>query len=114
LKKLERIIHPVVRKKMKKFILMKKNKDILIFDIPLLVESNLMHLFDVIIFVDCKKSLRLKRFIKRGGDKSTFKILNKRQTPGRKKVKFCNYKVNNNKNLKDLKKNAKLIMSSYE
>ena len=39
IKKLERIIHPLVRKKMNKFTLQNKNKKILFYEIPLLVEN---------------------------------------------------------------------------
>ena len=53
LKQLEKIIHPLVRKKMKLFTKKHKNKKRLIFEIPLLIESKLMRYFDVIILVTC-------------------------------------------------------------
>ena len=113
-KKLEKIIHPLVRKEMKKFSTKNKDKDILIFDIPLLVESKLMKKFDITVFVDCKKAARLKRFIRKGGKKSFFNILNRRQMIASRKRKFCDYKINNNKKLEVLKKNAKIILNAYE
>ena len=45
IKKLEKIIHPLVRKKMRKFTLKNKNKKLLFYEIPLLIESKLMKLF---------------------------------------------------------------------
>ena len=55
LNKLERIIHPLVRKKMNNFISIHKKKKYLFFEIPLLIESKLMKIFDIIIFIKSKK-----------------------------------------------------------
>ena len=62
--KLEKIIHPLVRRELAKFSNKNKNKNLLIFEIPLLIESKLMKTFDKVIFVKTKKTLRLKRYIK--------------------------------------------------
>ena len=71
IKKLEKIIHPLVRKEMLKFI--KKNKKkTYFFEIPLLVESRLMKYFDIIFFIKAKKSIRMKRFNLKGGSVKLF------------------------------------------
>ncbi len=114
LKKLEKIIHPLVRKKMKKFTQQNKNKKILFYEIPLLVESNLMKYFDIIIFIKSKKLLRLRRFISKKGNKKLFNLLNNKQMSEHKKVKFCDYIVVNERNLKILKKNLSSIIEKYE
>ena len=62
LKKLEKIIHPLVRQKMKVFTSQNKYKKFLFYEIPLLIESKLMSFFDIIIFIKSKKKLRQKRF----------------------------------------------------
>tara|TARA_B100001029_G_C14850255_1_gene333306 strand:+ start:67 stop:630 length:564 start_codon:yes stop_codon:yes gene_type:complete len=110
LKILEKIIHPIVRKNMKSFIKRNKSKKILIFEIPLLVESKLMKNFDIIILVISKKKLRLKRYIKKSKNKKIFDVLNKRQLGPAKKRKFCDFVISNNYSLKVLKKNAKNII----
>ena len=110
LKDLEKIIHPLVRKEMKNFSKKYKRKKFLIFEIPLLFESKLMKNYDKIIFVNSKKDLRLRRYIKRGNNKKIFNILNKRQLPTAKKIKFCDYVINNNGSLELLKKNIQNIM----
>ena len=51
IKKLERIIHPLVRKKMKNFSSKNKNKKLLFYEIPLLIESKLMKHFNLIVFI---------------------------------------------------------------
>ena len=114
LKKLEKIIHPMVRKKMSKFTVKNKNKKILFYEIPLLIESKLMKYFDKIIFIKSKKQIRLKRFKLKNGDLKLFNLLNSKQMSDNKKVKFCDYVVVNEKNLQILKKKLSNIISKYE
>ena len=114
LKKLEKIIHPLVRKKMKKFTYKNKKKKFLFYEIPLLIESKLMKYFDKIIFIKSKKQLRLKRFKSKNGDKKLFNLLNSKQMRDNKKIKFCDYVVVNEKNFKILKKDLSTIISKYE
>ena len=74
-----------------------------------MVESKLMKNFNKIIFVNSKKKLRLKRYLKRGKNKKIFNLLDKRQLPPVKKIKFSDYIVNNNGSLKKLKKNVMFV-----
>ena len=113
IKELEKIIHPLVRVKMKKFTKKHKNKKLL-YEIPLLIESKLMKYFNLIIFIKANKSLRLKRFKSKKGDKELFDLLNRKQLNDNKKIKFSNYVVVNEKNLKMLKKNLLGIIQKYE
>ena len=114
LKKLEKIIHPLVRKKMKIFTSKNKNKKILFYEIPLLIESKLMKFFDVIIFIKSKKNIRLRRFRYKRDDQNLFDLLNSKQMSDRKKIKFCDHVVVNEKNFKILKKKLFTIISKYE
>ena len=109
IKKLEKIIHPIVRKEMYKFLKKNKKKKLVFMEIPLLIESKLMKIFDTIIFIKAKKSIRLKRFIKKGGDKRIFNILNDKQLSDVKKVLFSDIIVVNDENIKIFKKNLKDI-----
>ena len=90
----------------------KKNK-LLFFEIPLLIESKLMHHFDIIIFIKARKNTRLKRFISKGGNKNLFKILDKKQLADIKKIKFCDHVIVNERNLNILKKNLLDIIDNY-
>ena len=114
IKKLENLIHPLVRKEMKRFIKKNKKKKLIFFEIPLLIESNLMDYFDTIIFIKAKKSIRLKRFLLKGGNRKIFKILTNNQITDSKKIKFCDHVVVNESNLKFLKKNLLDILRLYE
>jgi|TARA_B110000914_G_scaffold101400_1_gene89060 dephospho-CoA kinase len=112
LKLLESIIHPFVRKQMNNFLKIKKK--ILILEIPLLIEGKLQKHFDIIIFVDAKKKLRLKRYLMKNVNKKIFEILNKRQMKPAIKKKKCNFVIINNYSLAILKKKVKNFYKNYE
>jgi len=114
LKKLEKIIHPMVRKEMLVFLKKNKNKKFLFLEIPLLIESKLTRYFDVIIFIKSKRSLRLKRFRLKKGNVKLFSLLDNHQLKDTKKMKFCDHIVVNNKSLTVLKKNILNIIKLYE
>ena len=110
LKKLEMILHPLVRKEMGAFIKKKKNNKITIFEIPLLIESKLTRYFDFVVFVGAQKKIRLRRYIAKGGNKKIFTILEKRQKKPSKKIKISDYVIYNNKSINNLKKNTKKVL----
>ena len=114
LKRLGKIIHPFVRKKMFLFLKKNRNKKFLFFEIPLLVENKLTKYFDIIIFIKASKNTRLKRFILRGGNKELFTLLNNQQLNDRKKSKFCDHVVVNNRSFLILKNKLLNIMKLYE
>ena len=114
IKKLEKVIHPLVREKMKKFTLKNKNKKLLFYEVPLLIESKLMKRFDLTIFIKAKKKIRMKRFMQRRGNAKLFNLLNNKQIKDNKKAKHCDYVVVNEKNFKILKKNLSNIIKRYE
>ena len=99
---------------MKKFISKNSKKKTLFFEIPLLIESKLMSNFDLIIFIKANKRIRLKRFLLKGGNKRIFEILNSKQLSDKKKIKFCDHVVTNEKNKKLLKKKLSDIIKFYE
>ena len=99
---------------MRKFLKKNANRRFVFLEIPLLIESNLMNLFDVIFYIKAKKSIRLKRFILKGGKKSIFNILNLKQLNDEKKVKYCEHVIVNEKNIKILKKKLLVIFKKYE
>ena len=114
IKKLEKIIHPLVRKKMKNFTSQNRNRNFLFYEIPLLIESKLMRYFNVVVFIKAKKQLRFRRFQSKTRDKKLFNLLNNKQMNDLEKVKFCDHVVVNEKNLNILKMNLLDIISKYE
>ena len=65
LKKIVKIIHSEVRKKMLLFLKKNNKAKIVILDIPLLLENKINDKNDILVFVDSKKSEILKRLKKR-------------------------------------------------
>ena len=104
IKKLEKIIHPLVRKRMRSFTFKNRKKKFLFYEIPLLIESKLMKYFNIIVFIKAKKQLRLKRFQSKNGDNKLFTLMNNKQLTDTKKKKFCDFVVVNEKNISILKK----------
>ena len=113
IKKLEKIIHPIVRKEMKRFVKKNKKKQFIFFEIPLLIESKLMNNFDIIFFIKAKKNIRLKRFKSNGGSQEIFNLLNNKQLKDNKKIKYCDHVIVNEKNLNILKKKLNVIIGKY-
>ena len=110
--KLESIIHPFVRKEI--IIFLKKKNKFLFLEIPLLIESRLNKYFDELIFVGANKNLRLKRYLKRKGNKKTFSLLDKRQLSPTLKKNICDYVIDNSYSLAILKKNVRNFIKKYE
>ena len=104
LKELSGIIHPFVRKKMRLFQKKNSNKEIIFFEIPLLIESKLMKFFDYIILVVAPRKVRLKRYLKNGGNKNMFYLLDRNQISAKIKINYCDYLIVNNKSKNFLKK----------
>ena len=60
------------------------------------------------------RKTRLKRFKSNQGDRKLFNFLNNHQMSEKKKMKFCDHVVVNEKNLMILKKNLLRIISKYD
>ena len=65
LKRIIKIVHREVRKKMSNFLRKNKHKKLVVLDIPLLLENKINKKKDILIFVESKKSEILKRLKKR-------------------------------------------------
>ena len=65
LKKIVKIVHYEVRKKMQNFLKRNKHKKIVVLDVPLLLENKINKKKDILIFVESRKSEVLKRLKKR-------------------------------------------------
>ena len=110
LKKIVKVVHPIIRKKMNKFLKKNKNKKAVILDIPLLIENKLNDKKMILIFINAKKSEINKKLKKRSNynKKLIFNFRNI-QKPLRDKKKISNYTIKNNFKLITVKKNVKLI-----
>ena len=110
LKKIIKIVHPEIRKKMNDFVKKNKNKKIVILDIPLLLENKINTKSDIIIFVDAEKKEINKRLKKRSNfNLRIVKKLRKLQLPLEVKKKKSNFIIKNNFKSTTVKKNVKII-----
>tara|TARA_B110001454_G_C12562699_1_gene368409 strand:+ start:87 stop:656 length:570 start_codon:yes stop_codon:yes gene_type:complete len=108
LKKISKIVHPIVQKKMKIFMKKNKNMKFVILDIPLLLENKINKKKDILIFVDAKKKEINKRFKKK--HIINHKFLRKFQLPIEVKKKKSNFIIKNNFKNNSIKKNVKIIL----
>ena len=104
LKKIVKIVHLEVRKKMSIFLSKNKNKKVVILDIPLLLENKINKKNDILIFVQSKKSDILKRLKKRENfNQKILKIFKNIQLPIAKKKKKSHFIIKNNFTKKSIK-----------
>jgi len=111
LKIIENIIHPEVQKSLKKFIKLNKNKKILVFDIPLLIENKLYKNNYILVYIDAKKKdINRKLKNRKNYNKKVIKELTKAQLSLEFKRKKSHYIIKNNFKKKFLKKNVKVLL----
>ena len=111
LKKIIKIVHLEIRKKLNIFLSKNRNKKIVILDIPLLLENKINKKNDILVFVKSKKSDILKRLKKREGFNQ--KLLNKFkniQLPLDYKKKKAQFVVKNDFTKKYVNKTIKKIL----
>ena len=111
LKKIVKIVHLEVRKKMNIFLKKNKNKKVVILDIPLLLENKINKKKDVLIFIESKKSDILKRLKKRKNfNEQLYKRFKDIQIPLRYKRDKSKFVIKNDYTNKSLKRVIKKIL----
>ena len=111
LKKIIRIVHPLIRKRMNIFLKKNKNKKIIVLDIPLLIENKIYRNNFVLVFVDAKQKEIRKRLKKRSNfNIKIFKKLKKLQLPIDKKRRKSDFIIKNNFKHDLTKKNVKDVL----
>ena len=113
LKKISKIVHPIVRKKLNIFLKKNKNKNFVILDIPLYLENKLQLKNDVIVYIDSKNKDIKSRLLKRKNYNSKLlKLLKKIQLPLVVKKRKSNFIIKNNFSIKKAKKSIKYILTN--
>ena len=111
LKKLSKIVHPIVRKKLNIFLNKNKTKKFIILDIPLYLENKLNNKNDVIIFIDAEDKDIKSRLLKRKSfNEKILRLFKKIQLPLSIKKKKSNFIIKNNFSTKEAKKSVKYIL----
>ena len=111
LKKIVKIVHLEIRKKMNIFLSKNRNKKIVILDIPLLLENKINKKNDILVFVKSKKLDILKRLKKRKNFNpkllNKFKNIQMSLDYKKKKAQFI---IKNNFTNKSVNKSIKKIL----
>tara|TARA_Y100000590_G_scaffold213692_1_gene242189 strand:- start:1587 stop:2162 length:576 start_codon:yes stop_codon:yes gene_type:complete len=110
LRKIINIVHPIVRRRMKKFLTKYKNRKMVILDIPLLLENKLNKKNYILVFIDAKKKDIIKNLKKRKNyNVKILNILKNFQLPLELKRKKSDYIIKNNFKSLMVKKNVKML-----
>lgn len=111
LKKLENILHPLIKKEIKRMYEKARKEHRYLFfvvEIPLLFEMSFQNFFDKIILITAKKELRKKRY-----KKKDFEQREKRFMKTSQKIKNSDFIIKNNQNLIHLKKNINILQRGF-
>ena len=111
LKKIVKIIHKEVRKKMLTFLKKNAHKKIVILDIPLLLENNINNKRDILIYVQTKKNDVLKKLkTRKNFNKKLMNQLRKIQLPLDYKKKKSQFIIKNDFKKRTVLKYIKSIL----
>ena len=111
LKKITKIIHPEIRKKMNIFLKDNKKRNAVVLDIPLLLENKLNQKGDILVFIQSKKTEVIKRLKKRNNfDLGLLNKFKRIQLPSSYKKKKSDFIIKNNFNNKSVKKDVEKIL----
>jgi len=95
-KKLEEIIHPIVRAEFEEAVQSLEKDQILIYEIPLLFETNAMQRFSYIVTVEADMQLRKDRLLKKGLRISEIESRIAAQASREERVSIADYVFENN------------------
>lgn len=95
-KYLNKIIHPIVRKKLILFLSKYKKTKLVVLDVPLLIENKMFNFVDIFIFVKTKPNIFKIRIKKRRNlDKQFLKLLENQQADEKIKKSYADFTVDN-------------------
>ena len=110
LNKIASVVHPLVRDKMRVFLKKNQNEDMVILDIPLLIENKLNKKKDILIYVKSDKKKIIRRLKKRPNfNEKVLRRLKENQSLISKKKRLADYIVDNNDSIKVMKKKIRFI-----
>jgi dephospho-CoA kinase len=110
LQKIIKIVHPLVRDSMNRFLIKNKNINFLVLDIPLFLENKLNKKKYILVFVSAKKKEIQKRLRKRPNyNPKIFNKLRKLQLPLEFKKKKSNFIIKNNFKIISVRKSVRIL-----
>ena len=115
LKKIVKIVHFEIRKKLNNFLKKNKNEKIIILDIPLLLENRINKKEDILVYVQAKKTFILQNLKKRKNfNQKLLKKFKAIQLPISIKKKKSHFIVKNNFTKKSVNDGIKSILNKLD
>ena len=115
LKKIEEIIHPLLKQNRLKFIEENKKEKIIVFEIPLLYETGANKWLDYILSVYCSKKTQMERLYERKNfNKDKIDYLMSKQISIEHKNKNANFLINTDQKKMDVEKKVRKIIKILE
>ena len=117
LKKVERIVHPLLEHSKVEFIKSNADLPLIVFDIPLLFEKQQERNFDAVLVVTASELTQKKRVLSRKNMKEQdFQLIKRNQMSEQEKIKRADFLINTDKSLleteQDVQKICKKIKGS--
>ena len=110
LKKIENLIHPLLKSSKKIFIEENHLKPLIIFDIPLLFEKNQDKSFDATLLVTASEVTQRERALLRGKlSKEDFDLIKKNQLKEENKIRRADFILNTDKKIEETKLEVKIL-----
>ena len=100
LKKLERIVHPLLKQSKVDFVKSNKDSPLIVFDIPLLFETKQEKNFDAVLVVTASELTQKKRVLSRKNiNEQDFLLIKRNQMNEKEKIKRADFLINTDKSL---------------
>ncbi|WP_019223057.1 dephospho-CoA kinase [Bartonella rattaustraliani] len=115
LQTLEKIIHPLVRKKEKEFIdtARKKGKKLVVLDIPLLFETKSERRVDFVVVVSAPPTIQKERaMIRPNMSEEKFAFIHAKQMPDEKKRERAHFVIDTGKDLENTRQQVLSVIQS--
>ena len=107
LKKIEDIVHPLLKKSRISFLRLNQELPIIIFDIPLLFEKNQERNFDAVVVVTASEITQRNRALKRKNiTEKDFQLIKRNQLNEKEKLERANFIINTDKAISETKKDV--------
>ena len=115
LKKIVKVVHKEIKKKMKLFLIKNRNRKIIILDIPLLLENKINNNKDILVYVDSKKTKINKRLKNRlNFNNKLFAKFKRIQLPIDYKKRKAHFIIKNDFTKKSVKIGIKKILNKIK
>ena len=110
-KKLENLIHPLVKDSIIKFINKNKNEKLVIIEVPLMFEQKIYTLFDYVVGIDCSLNTQVKQLQNRGSNTIQTDLLINKSNHFDKNIDKCDFIINNDGDLNDLNNQINTLLN---